>query len=494
MRTPSAREFTCLMLTALALVSRGHAQATTKYPVVSKVEIIFSLVTHYAHIQERIAFYNDKGSPKGNTNYAVPHLVYEPIVTLYNPYNEPLTMTRSRVKIWDPPVGFAFKKNDAYLRSDFASGNFHSLGRFQINTQFDTNARKTLTLFLTELKSNGYPGGPITLQPGESKVFSAWVESNWSWAKETAGGYTPRSFFDWNADSNFTNRDNRTANPFGVEAVPSELPFITSTQAGFQTDGLSYSSGQRPTATLYDFENPSQQGYNFVAIKLTDTITVETKSMRTSGLGSNNADFQVDLLKGLVQDSGGSSSADTVKTFPMTLSGIIQNDAAPVITRTFRAGNLLQPPNDMSPGGKTTFASLVMLAKTSALRKNSFYKTLGITRPDQPVTDLYEMHFKETMDFNLTTVIASDAPLDDAPQIIGVNRIGNILYVDFTGRPAITGGITWKVRGTSSLADGFPDDLGSISTVQTGQSANGIYKAAIDISGRGERYFVRIEE
>ena len=79
-------------------------------------------------------------------------------------------------------------------------------------------------------------------------------------------------------------------------------------------------------------------------------------------------------------------------------------------------------------------------------------------------------------------------------QIIGVNRIGDILYVDFTGRPAAPGQITWKVRGSSNLAFIVPDNLDSLSTVQTGQSANGIYKAAIDISTKGDRYFIRLEE
>src|SRR5262245_40992072 len=121
MRSSSARGFTCLMLMASALASPVHAQTTpTRYPVISKVEFLFSMVSHYAHIPERVNFYDTSGNPKGNINYAVPHLVYEPIVTLYNPYNEPLTMSRTQIKIWDPPVGFTFKKNSDFLRNDFA--------------------------------------------------------------------------------------------------------------------------------------------------------------------------------------------------------------------------------------------------------------------------------------------------------------------------------------------------------------------------------------
>ena len=476
-----------LMASALALALPVHAQTTqTRYPVVSKVEILFSMVSHYSHISDRMNFYNTNGNPKGNTNYAVPHLVYEPLVTLYNPYNQDLTMTRSRIKIWDPPVGFTFKKNDAWLRSDFASGNFHGLGRLNIMEQFNANARKSFTMLLSELKPNTYPGGSITLRPGESKTFSAWVEPAWSWGMETAGGLlTPRSFFDWNVDNRLTDRDYRTANPLGIEAIASTTPFLSSAKAGYQTDALTYSNGQRPTATLYDFETTWAREHNSVAIKLSDTVTVQTKSMRTSGINPGIPDFRVDLLKGQVEDP----TADLVKAFPMSLTGIIQNDQQPVITRTFTAGDILQTPSDKTSGGKMPFASITMIAKTNALRENSF-----LTKPAVPTGSLYELHFKEVSDFTGAHVFSSDAPLGAAPEIIGYTRTGDILYIDFTGRPAIPGQITWKVRGSSNLSFIAPDNLDSVSTVQTGQSANGIYKAAIDLSGKGERYFVRLEE
>lgn len=74
----------CLGL-ACGLTSTSTAQTQVRRPVISKVELLFSMVSHYNHLADRVAFYNDKGIPKGNTNYAVPHLVYEPSVTLYNP-------------------------------------------------------------------------------------------------------------------------------------------------------------------------------------------------------------------------------------------------------------------------------------------------------------------------------------------------------------------------------------------------------------------------
>jgi hypothetical protein len=459
------------------------ALSQTRYPVISKVEILFSLVTHRCHISDRINFYNSYGSPAGNSNYAVPHLVYEPVVTLYNPYNEPLTMNRSRIKIWDPPVGFAFKKNDVFLRSDFAAGQFHGPARFQIQNENDPTARKSFTLSLSSRTASNQPGGSIVLQPGESRTFSTWVETNWTWGLETAGGYTVRSCFDWNEDNDLTNRDGRTGNAFGAEAIATRfLHYPDDPRAGFQTDSLSLGSA-RPAASRYDFEAARNWSGNWVAIRNTDTVGVQAKAMRTH-LASSIPDFQVALLKGQVQDP----ARDSVKGFALGLSGIIQDAANPVITRSFLAGDILQTPTDMTPAGKTPFASFTMIAKASALRANRFYAT-----PAVPAGDLYELHFKEVSDFGQTLVKPSDAPTG-GPEILGFSRSGNTLFIDFTGAANPFSASFWKVRGTASLTDGFPDDLGSVTTVMAGQSGSGIYKAIIDLTGRGDRYFVRIEE
>ncbi|MCW1884636.1 hypothetical protein OKA04_07820 [Luteolibacter flavescens] len=458
------------------------AIAQTRHPVISRVEIMFSVVSHYSHISDRVNFYNSHGVPRGNTNYAVPHLVYDPIVTLYNPYNTPLTMTRSRIKIWDPPIGFAFKKNDAHLRDDFAEDKFHGLARFQIQGESDPTARKTFTLSLSEQRSTGQPGGNITLQPGESRTFYPWVETNWTWGQETAGGLTYRSFFDWSRDSDFTNRDPRTGNLFGTETISRGYFNYPDFRAGFQTDGLSLASG-RPQASRYDFEIARNWTGNWVGMKFTDIFSVRVKPMRTNP--TNGADFQVDLLKGQVQDT----TRDGVKAFPMDLANIIDHTDQSAISRRFRVGQILQTPTDSTIGGKSPFASLIMIAKASALRGNHFYTT-----PATPASDLYELHFAETMDFSQDVVVSpGDIPVG-GPVITGYSRIGDKLYIDFSGQANRFGISNWKVRGTDSLEDGFRDDLGSVTTVMAGMSASGIYKAIIDISGRGDRYFVRIEE
>ncbi|MEK7953218.1 hypothetical protein [Luteolibacter soli] len=471
-----------------SLTSLTVAQTTTPRPVIAKVEIIFSMVSHYSHIPDRVNFYNLNGVPAGNTNYAVPHLVYEPSVTLYNPYNESLTMPRCRVRICDPPVGFAFKKNDVFLRSDFSNGNFHGLARFQIANETDPNTEKTFTLSLSSPKSDGTPGEPVVLQPGESKTFSAWVEKNWTWSFENSSIYIPRSVFDWNAGSNLTNRDNRTSNTFGFEAIANPLPLsvLNDPRAGFQTDCLSYYNGKRPNASRYSFESSDMGGSGWVAIKLDDTVTVQAKSMRTTTLHPFFKDFEVDMLKGQVQDA----QSDIAREYFLSLDGITQDNQNPVITRTYRVGDLLQTPTNKTSGGKSPFARFSMVAKSGALRANRFYSS-----PALLPNDLYELQFGQLIDFNSAgPSVPSDALASATPVVHGVSRIGNTLFIDFSGSANKFGINPWKIRGSSSLDGGFNDNLDSATTVVTSMSASGIYKAIIDISGRGDRYFVRIEE
>ncbi|RYD38914.1 MAG: hypothetical protein EOP85_16770, partial [Verrucomicrobiaceae bacterium] len=165
------------LLTGIALLAACHlpvqaqTQVDARQPVIARVQIVYSVVGHYCDMYDRIAHLNNRGVPPGNSNYIVPHLVYEPIVTLYNPYNTELVLPRSRVRIANPPVGFKFKKNADYLRTDWKEGGpFHGLGRFSLNSVSSASATKTFTLLLTEGDSNTF-GGSIVLQPGQCKVF-----------------------------------------------------------------------------------------------------------------------------------------------------------------------------------------------------------------------------------------------------------------------------------------------------------------------------------
>ncbi|QJE97876.1 hypothetical protein [Luteolibacter luteus] len=464
-------------LLGLACSPLANAQSPATLPeplVISKVQLVFSVVSHYSHLGERINFYNVKGVPAGNTNYAVPHLVCDPIVTLYNPTNATVTRGKARVAINDPPVAFRFKKNANFLRTEFWNGEFHGLGRFQIANEKNPSVRKSFTMLLREM-GPASPGAALVLMPGEAKEFAPWVEADWTWGKETAGGYLPRSFSDWNYDNNFTNRDNRTNNQFGVEAV-SGLDL----RAGFQWEHLSYTT--RPLATRYDFEQANNWDAGWVGIKLTDTFNVEVKPSRTVSQAIL-PDYSVDLLGGNIVDK----VRDLRRSFPFKLQNLsVPNPSDPVISRTFKVGDLLQQPADMTPGGKSPIAVLTMIAKTQALLENRFYE-----KPALPTEDLYEFDFREISDFSDPRRFfgPSDVPSQDQ-SILRTTRSGNTLALDVAFGLA-TG--SWKVMGSSSLTDGFTEDLSSRATFIPGPTDSGIGKVIIDITGMGEHYFVRLE-
>ncbi|MGC4017045.1 MAG: hypothetical protein QM755_21410 [Luteolibacter sp.] len=352
--------------TELLPSTKGTQISPTKerlMPVISKLQIMYSAVSHYSHITDRVNFYNTKGNPLGNENYVVPHLVYDPVVTLYNPYDVAIELPKLRLRIWDAPVLFGFKKNGVWLRNDFASGNFLPISRFTITDQTNTNARKYFTLLLRDVDSTSNPGGPIKMQPGEVRVFAPWVNKDWNWAYETNDQYNVHVFFDFDVSKNFGNVNGRTKNPFGVETVPGWVA-----RAGLQEDNLSV-SGARPAGTAYDFEQNTSYGTaGWVAIKKAgDTFSVHAEPGR--GLPSTNTtdpDFQADLLAGSNTDV----ASDILRTYSFRMKNVA-NEVSPggtktAIDRTFIAGDLLQKPTDNGVGGKTPFAIFTMAAKTTA--------------------------------------------------------------------------------------------------------------------------------
>ncbi len=337
-------------------------------PVIGRFQLVFSIVSHHAHISNRMEFLNTRGEPRGNNQHAVPHLAYDPVITLYNPYDVALDLANIRIRISDPPVGFRFQKIDrqsgasSYYRPEMAAGEFHGLAMFQIANERNRNARKSFTLML----GDGTPDRleqTLRLLPGEVKVFSARVETNWTWGLETQNGV--RSFFDWNVDDNFGNEDKRhPVNRRGVEAIPG-----WDARAGLQTDHLSY--GGRPSETLYAFERNSGGGQEssvggYVSLRLSDEVRVEARPERMTGnAGANVPDFQIDLLANRTDNP----QQDLMRSYRFRFNDLIQELAAdpddPVISRTFLTGDTLQAPNDNTAEGKKTFAMLEMSIRTT---------------------------------------------------------------------------------------------------------------------------------
>ncbi len=466
-----------VLASSVLLMDHSAAATAPRLPVISKVQVLYSLVGHHNHLADRVSFYNTQASPLGNTNYVVPHLVYEPFVTLYNPYNTNLTLTTMRVQIANPPVGFRFKKNNDYLRTEFGSGQFLGLARFQIQNENNAAASKTFTLVLGGGTSAGFSGS-ITLAPGQARTFAVRLETNWTWAMETAGGFQPRGLYDWNTSSDFTNRDNRTSNVFGAECVASDLS-PGQFRGGFQTDHLS-SSSNRPAATKYSFE--ANYSYAPVSIKTTDTVSVEAKGVITKG-SPNIPDFQLLHLRGL----NATPSSDILKSYNFNIANLIPpNGAATIISRTFGAAQILQGPADTTTGGKQPFALFTIAAKSQALQKGLFQATV------QPsVTQLYETRLDEVTVFGAVAAAGPSDALTSGIELTRMERIGDDMMLDIAARPDQLA--NFKVKGTANLAGGFHEDLTSTAVVVEGPANTGVYKVKVDVSGRGPKYFIRVE-
>ena len=360
-------------------------------PAIAKFQMVFSLVSHNAHIGDRVRFLDASGDPRGNSNHAVIHLAYDPVITLYNPYDVTLNLQKIRIRVWDPPVGFRFQKIDnkagtrVYFRppAPGKEAEFLSLARFQRTNENNTDARKCFTLVLADGTDEAATNS-LKLKPGEVRVFSPRVETNWTWGTEVADGldeYAPRSFFDWNQESNFGNVDKRTLSglgKWGVEAVPG-----WQSTAGLQTDHLS--TGGRDASTLYPFEKAAGARIGgFLSMRLTDEVVVEAMPKVTSGSGARH--FQVDVLAGIKEGASATKvsgdihnagvSEDRLRSYIFNFDGtdisseISEDPKYPVIERLYRVADVLQKidegrRNPKKPGLKKAFAMLEMSARTT---------------------------------------------------------------------------------------------------------------------------------
>ncbi|MEY4243509.1 MAG: hypothetical protein RLZZ245_1094 [Verrucomicrobiota bacterium] len=349
-------------------------------PVIAKFQLVFSLVTHNPfEISGRRQFLNSSGDPKGYLNYGVVHLAYDPVITLYNPYDVTLDLSKTRVRIWDPPVGFRFRKidkqagTDTYFRPD---GKFDGLAQLQIAGERNANARKCFTLVLADGTSQRL-NATLQLKPGEVKVFSPRVENGWTFGQELASGYsmTSGTFFDWDQTKNFGNTDRRVTaryGRFGVESAPG-----WNVIAGLQTDHLSLAAGRDPQ-TQYGFEKGRTEG--FVTMRVTDEVVAEVKPIIRSGTAATQ--FQVDVMAGLTTatDSGKNINsdtfnteeiADTLRSYRFNFNGtdpseeLSADPANPIISRSFQVGAILQPDTGKQTGYKKPFAMLEMSARTT---------------------------------------------------------------------------------------------------------------------------------
>ena len=341
-------------------------------PSIAKRQVILSLVTHPELNQQRL----QRAPASQRSKYANPMLVYEAIVTLHNPYDIALRFDNLRFRVWNPPVGFRIAKVSngvtAWLRKEWQDdpNSFHGLARFNRDGQSDTqrNNQRFFTLQLTDGRSNA-AARQLVLQPGEVKIYSARVERNWTWAREVGGGV--KQFLDWYDSDDMLgagNRDLRSNNPWGVDAVPGWDP-----KAGLQMNHLSMegggTSGQRPAISFYPFEDKNDYWVADPMIHFDDEVLVQMRPEKTTS-SSQPESFRVDLMASKVQDfSDFARSRDLLRSYRFRFRDpteeISADPQSPVIERKFKVVDILQGLNDRDKAGKTPMAMMEMTARTT---------------------------------------------------------------------------------------------------------------------------------
>lgn len=153
-------------------------------PIVARVELVFSLLTRNAH----------GGWPGAIGDSKKPymlHMIYSPVVTLWNPYNVPLSFAAMEVEFKDLPVGFKFFVNRREMNTSFAP-----LDRLYVRNQHGGASKSFGFKVKEDVGSRG--SGLSTLGPGETRVFGVTASPDWTWAQDRVGD--GNTIFDWRDD------------------------------------------------------------------------------------------------------------------------------------------------------------------------------------------------------------------------------------------------------------------------------------------------------
>ncbi|WP_353415581.1 hypothetical protein [Haloferula helveola] len=156
-------------------------------PVVSKVELQFTLIAKDAHGHWPGTIRNKTGDSR--RTYML-YLIYTPIVTLYNPYNVPIETQGMRIDFADVPIGFRFYRGDSQRALQPQTTDLAHFNQLYLYHDSNSSTAKAFGLNVRGAYGSGSSSVPIRLLPGESKVFGESVDGNWSWNNN--GGV-----FDW---------------------------------------------------------------------------------------------------------------------------------------------------------------------------------------------------------------------------------------------------------------------------------------------------------
>jgi hypothetical protein len=376
------------------------------FPSIVRVDVVFSIMARDAH-GPHIEPFQQKRMP-----YMI-HILYQPIITVHNPYNSPMSFEGMKVSFQDLPVGFQLVFDGAPLTTQPIALNELYIA--------NTDAQKGFGMTLAP----GSPSqdiAPVTLEPGQTKIFGTpFIPLGHSWDKDREGGGAGDYIFDWEQNNNDLTAD----------FVLNPSTALTSTAGnGFDIDNLLPHSwiqkGQEHrSGEVVGCMRNTQIGIEFAPKEPRSrvdefTVAIEMVSGRTRNVGAIRVNYgDIDNLTNILEQGSSEGSANTEeRDYPLEWpdpdggGNYIARELWEADTRPIRDYENPKPFAVFRLSGQTTRGSLL---------------------PNRPYVD--NSPFQNVADIDLSDGIeaAGDAPFEmsfvrPAPDLLQENRENEEAY------------------------------------------------------------------
>ena len=144
-------------------------------PLVTRVNVVFSLIGRVAHGHWR----NTVPSRSGDSRrFYMVYLIYTPVVTLYNPYTQPIKVDQLKSTFRYLPLAFQF-----YRSGKAQNASPVLLSQMHIASQNTTEWEDSFSCTLSDVA--GSYGSSLELKPGEARVFGVSHRPGTRWGSMT---------------------------------------------------------------------------------------------------------------------------------------------------------------------------------------------------------------------------------------------------------------------------------------------------------------------
>lgn len=250
-------------------------------PVIDKVQMLFSLVgrDYYSYPEGKFSDLNNLHGPqdtefRGSEFHFGLDLLYTPIVTLRNPYNVALQFTSVKIAFVHVPFSARIKRNDIYQTdiNKTIKGQWPGMAPLDMMHIDAANGNISQEFSMTLKTKDGSP--TFTLLPGETKLFSPYIDPSRTWMQE----HREKATF-W--EPHTTGKNAKTRN---LDAKPGYRPGI-----GFDLDWWGAGIVQLSNAPS---SKVSGRWGGCIALRNTDKIQVEF-APRSVQMSDNKFDIRM---------------------------------------------------------------------------------------------------------------------------------------------------------------------------------------------------------